>query len=85
MNGKRNPVADCAGVMTSRPGGAMLSGVSISRHAKVVKPRFDARLSSAVDRAVDGVESTTGIPLLIWRMHKAWLESQIPFGGGSKR
>jgi len=76
---KRNPAG--SGVENASSGHGVvtaLSMASISRHAEVVKPRFDARLSFEIDRAVHGVENTCGIANQMWRIRKRALEHRIP-------
>ena len=56
----------------------------ISQGKRNVNCDFDRGLSAKLDRAIMRVENARGIANWMWRMRKTWLESQIPFGGGSK-
>ena len=46
-----------------------------------IKSRFGAKSSLAIDRAVIGLESSSGIEHLFWRVYKLWLELHIPTKG----
>jgi hypothetical protein len=39
---------------------------------------FDQGLSTAIDRAIIGKDTSTGLRRLYWRLILRWLERQIP-------